>query len=47
MNDDVSKLKWSKEIVEFNYKLCLERITLSDAELSKLSDEITEFIKNN
>ena len=46
MDDDISKLEWSKEIVEFNYELCLERITLSDTELSKLSDEITEFINN-
>lgn len=34
MQDDASKLEWSAEVAEYNYKLCLERNTISEKDLN-------------
>jgi len=32
MADNLNELNWSKEIIEFNFNLCIERLTLSKEE---------------
>ncbi|AVR43849.1 hypothetical protein C7S20_00375 [Christiangramia fulva] len=46
MEENLSNLEWKKEIVEYNYKLCLERITLSDSEAIYIQNKI-QSLNNN
>jgi|TARA_R100000501_G_C2627902_1_gene121931 hypothetical protein len=37
MDEKLSDIKWAKEIAEHNYKLCVERITLSEKDIQNIS----------
>lgn len=45
MEEELSNMKWSKEIINFNYKLCVERITLSESDIQFISGKIQQSIK--
>ncbi len=47
MDEKLSNLLWSKEIAEYNFKLCIERITLSEEDSSSILNEIIQLNKNN
>jgi len=40
MNDDIKNLKYSKEILEFNYKHCIEKITIDNVFLNQVLNKI-------
>jgi hypothetical protein len=44
MEEELSNLKWSKEIIDFNYKLCIDRITLSERDIQLISEKIKQSI---
>ena len=45
MGDELSNLLWSKEIADYNFKLCIERITLSEEDISSIINEISGLSK--
>ncbi|HIB37298.1 hypothetical protein [Mesonia sp.] len=46
MTDNLNDLKCNKEIIEFNYKLCIERLTLSKREAQTITAKIKELSTN-
>ena len=45
MNENLNNIKWSLEIANYNYNLCLERITLSQIDVQNISEDIKAFNK--
>lgn len=43
MDDSISSLKWSEEDVNYNFKLCFERLTVSLEELNQEIEKILSF----
>ena len=44
MNDDINNLNWDEEIINFNYNLCLKRLTLSNEEGKLIESKINQLM---
>lgn len=40
MKDEMSNLEWSQKILDHNYNLCLERLTISEAEIERILEDL-------
>lgn len=45
MDEKLCNIKWSKEIVDHNYKLCIERITFTKRDIQNISKKINSKLK--
>lgn len=47
MDENLDNIEWSKQIAEYNYKLCVQRITLSGEELEIIFSELQKTLNKD